>query len=233
MPLTDLNSIKTANGIALTNTTDDAWITLVQPSVEAALQKWIGYNIAQATYTEYYDGNNTRLLLLKQLPVYTVGNVWIQEDGQDGNNPTPFATPEDPFSYWLELDGPGAAYSATGKLHRGNQSTPNTTTPGLNSGIWPGCWTSPWNRLSKKEIPGAGNIKIQYLAGYSPVPQDIQLAVWESMGQLRAMRRFGYLGPIKSEGLSASSYSLGDLYKAIYMLGAVQQILSMYRRLPI
>lgn len=220
MALTTVADIKTANFI--TGTAEDAWITLVQPSVEAVLQKWIGYNLAATTYTEFYNGNNTTEILLRNLPVNSVANVWVDSLGQDGQNanPTPFATPLDAYTYWLQLDGPGGAYSATGTLVRSND-------------IWPGIRVRPYNRLSYKEAPGLGNIKITYNAGYAVIPDDIKLAVWESMGQLRNMRRFGFLGPIKSESLTQSAYSLGDLYKMIYMLGSVQQVLSLYRRLPI
>ncbi len=224
MPLTGLADTKTALFIPTLDTSNDAWITLMLPGIELALQTYIGYNIAQQSYTEYYNGNGGTEFLLKQLPVSSITNLWVDEAGYDGQNPAGSFT--DPplvagTEYYLQLDGRDSLTSATGTVVR------------INGAVWVPNYYTPYNRLSVKQVPGNGNIKVQYVAGYSPIPADIQMAVWETVGALRQIRKIGFSGPITAEALTASSYSVGKLIELMKQLGSVSQVLSMYRRLPI
>jgi len=119
-----------------------------------------GYYAKQ--FIEYYDGNNLRELQLRNVPVRSVANVWLDPNGHYGqgadafNSSTLLVVAQD---YDLELSEVG--YSATGCLRK----------------LW-GVWPGNTDRVGMQAIavPGNGNIKVQYVSGYRSMPTDLSLA---------------------------------------------------------
>ena len=67
MALTTLADLKTYLGIS--DSSEDALLNLLIADADAAILGYIGRTIEQATLTEYYSGDGTQMLVLKQRPV--------------------------------------------------------------------------------------------------------------------------------------------------------------------
>jgi hypothetical protein len=88
---------------------------------------------------------------------------------------------------------------------------------------------------------GAGNIKVQYTAGYETIPEAILTAIaLQSTYYQRTAKYGGSVGPT-SESLGAYSYSLGSnssnssksLLPADALLGSVQALLSPFKEVAL
>ena len=63
--------------IPSSDTDDDSLLeTLINYSYKA-LEKYIGHQIISATYTEFYDGDGTRLLVARKWPIISVTSVHV------------------------------------------------------------------------------------------------------------------------------------------------------------
>jgi len=111
----------------------------------------------------------------------------------------------------------------------------------LGGGIINGnMWSHPWPGLRRGTLtasappvwpPGLGNVKVQYTAGYAPVPADLvdatlQVAAW--------VRRCGPQGgPITSEQIGRYSYQIGagGGDGSVPELGSIRATLSRYREI--
>ncbi len=59
----------------ITATTQDAQITALIPAVEDEIIRYLGYNPAIATYTEYYNGTGNNFLRLKNKPINSITSI--------------------------------------------------------------------------------------------------------------------------------------------------------------
>lgn len=221
MSLTSLNEVKIALGIDLTNTKEDATLTALQGGVEAALERLTNRKFASANYTEYYNGTNSNVLVLNQTPVYTITSVAIDRSGRWGQNTDGFPTSSviATDGYYLQKDGPAQAYSESGILIRVEDN-------------WLGFRTRPLDLLTLRIVPGQGNVRVLYTAGYPVIPNDVKLAIWEAVGELRNRKKWGFgTGVLTGESLSASSYSLSPMdMQVLLRIGTVAQILATYTK---
>ncbi len=179
MALTTLDAVKTANHIA--GAGEDAFLNAMWPACEQALKTLLGYNLEQQSYTEFYQGTNTDGLVLRQVPVQPNPTVWQDATGywgQGANDPFDItgALLKPGVDYYLELDGPNAAYSGSGILRRIGD-------------IWRGTVVQPAGLLGRRPVPGLGNVKVQYLAGWNPVPADslspLETLLFTSLGTVQ------------------------------------------------
>ncbi len=165
------NREKVKNFIGITTNKEDAFLDQLVPAVDAVIKHSLRRDIEQQVYTEYYNGNGTRVLVLNEYPVLTSAavSVWWDDLGYWGQAPGSF----DPVAslltqgmdYAVVLDL--ANSKAAPKLYRIN-------------GVWQCRYETKRGMLTSALKPGAGNIKVTYTAGYPPggIPQDLQMAFW-------------------------------------------------------
>lgn len=218
MALISLESLKTY--LKVLNDAEDQYLEELKVGVEEAFRGLIGWRVEQNTYTEYYNGNWTINLPLRQVPVGSVTSVYLDPNGYGGQGTGAFPSSSLQTSgvdYYLELDRSQGG-SQSGLLVR-------------IAGVWPGILYKRRGDLTAQKLPGQGNVKVTYVAGYKPIPDDIQLALWEACKELRLARFMA--GPYQGESLQDYSYSVMQpvLPATLLKIGRMEQIVMRYRRL--
>lgn len=164
MALTTLEYVKTAIGVSTSD--KDAMLSLYLDAASEEIKRYLGLNIEQAVYTEYYSGNNTTRLALRNIPVSTLTSIYLKMDGFFDTRVPGFGAENlliEGTDYVLDRS-PSASLSKSGIVFRIGT-------------VWPMMHRmATISRLSTDIGPSWGNIKITYTAGYSTVPKDIQLA---------------------------------------------------------
>lgn len=224
--------VKSFIGIPSTTTTDDTFISQVIPTVEALIEKFCDRVFEQTTYTDYYCGNNQKVLVLNEYPVLQTSDVSLVAIDPGGY----WGIPAGAFASDTVLDNGSVSgtpdYSV---VLDGNNGVPGTARLYKVNAVWPGVWQSRIGYLTASMKQAAGNIKVTYMAGYAAsggltvVPQDLLLAEWQLIAQIRLARARGLMPA--SEGLSEYNYSLQQMIHNYLQIGSVNQILSRYRRL--
>jgi Phage gp6-like head-tail connector protein len=123
MPLVSLADVKVF--LRVNNDSQDAQLTMFIGDAEAVFENYTHRRFSQDTYTEFASGNGTKYVILKNYPVQSILNVWMDYNGYfgfgvnaDGSLPFNANTLQAPGTYFLELDdtvrGPvPAAWSST------------------------------------------------------------------------------------------------------------------------
>jgi hypothetical protein len=110
---TNLMSLKLARGVSTSDTTQDGLFNMLIPQSTALINEWIGRDLTQQTYTEFYKGNGQQYLPLNQRPVALVQltatltasstTVTVPSTSKliagmpvSGTNPTPVVNPPSP-----------------------------------------------------------------------------------------------------------------------------------------
>lgn len=217
--LTDVTSVKAF--LSITNTTEDPFLDILVPAVDAAVKKYLDRDIEQTSYVDYYGGNNTVILTLNEAPVISVSEVKEDVTAYYGSVAGTFGSTTiltSGVDYTVVRDGRNGLIEV-GRLQR------------LNGCVWPCRWEYQAGLLTAVRKPGLGNIKVTYTAGYAQgsIPRDLQLACWLLAARIRLVRKRGGLLP-QSESLAEYSYSLQQLVQQQLQLGTVEQLLSRYRR---
>lgn len=218
MSLITINDFK--NYIGLDSTSEDEYLTILVSGVCDSFKRLVGWEVAQQTYTHYFDGNWSSEIALFETPVMSVTSVYLDNNGYDGQSASPFPastllTPG--VDYYLKLDR-SLGGSASGLLVKiGN--------------VWPGQWSRPRGDLTPRRVFSQGNIKVTYVAGYYPIPNDIRLALCEACKVLRASRTMP--GPLQSEGLGEYNYNTAAVVppNSLLNIGDMRSIVQTYRRL--
>ena len=193
MALTTLADLKTYLGIS--DSSEDALLNLLIADADAAILGYIGRTIEQATLTEYYSGDGTQMLLLKQRPVTAVTSVHVYQSGYSGQGSGAFAS--------------STEWTAGEDFYIRTVVENESNTGELVAIKGPGTFTADHQPKTWGEWPrGTGNIKVVYTAGYSTVPSDLAGACRILVAWMRASRDNGM--PVKSEKLGAYSYTLMD-----------------------
>lgn len=219
MALTTRAAVKAYLNIPTADTTLDAWLDAVRPGAEATIKRYLGRDLEQASYTEYYAGANKNWFTLRQFPVASITSLYYDPDGWFGTNPSsPFDATKlltEGVDYALDLTAAGR--SDTGVVWRIND-------------VWP-----HWRRdvrpgtLSWVYHPSRGNIKVTYVAGYATIPDDLQMAVALLVGA--EMKSLPNGGPLVSERIGDYSYEMAGerMMGKLQVLGSLRQLLSRYR----
>ena len=225
MALTSVARIKAFLGLADSDTSKDAQLDVLRSGAEALIKSYTNRDLESATYTEYYSGNNTYTLVLRNKPVTAITSVHVDATGNFGQytgTPTPFASATQ-LTYGTDcvLDyDEGSSQSTSGILYR-----LNTTWPVMPQ-------VSIWGTLVREISPLRGNVKVVYTAGYTAIPDDLQYAVCYLVSYMRRTAALG--GPLQSERIGDYSYQLFDTLNRGFSvnqpeLGTVRQILAKYR----
>jgi hypothetical protein len=113
------------------------------------------------------------------------------------------------------LDLTAASFSRSGILYR------------IGS-VWPALRVSSGSELVGGEVPGLGNIKVTYTAGYSTTPDDLKLAgILLARVIMLSSSNGGQM--VASESLEYYSYSLKGNADAANDMHSVQAIVNGYR----
>ncbi len=223
MALTTLSQIKAF--LNITVDTQDAWLDALRIAAERAVKNYCGLEFEQATFTEFHDGNGKRAIVLRQVPVISITNLWLDHDGNFGSTSGSFSS-SNLLTY-------GVDYSL-------EYDTTYQTVPISKSGLVyriRTVWTRRereyvYNRLSYEQGPSIGNIKVEYIAGYPSTPDDLQYAVCLMVSYMKLTAAFGGM-PLKSEKIGDYEYELfyigATQAMSLPQLGSVRQILARYR----
>lgn len=220
MALTTAATIKTLLGIS--DTSLDAVLAVLIPQADAIIKGYLGREIEQTTYTEYYSGSGNQVIVLNQTPVQSITSVNEDRDGYfgDGTDAFPSATLlTEGTDYVLRKDDATATeVSKSGILYRVGKA-------------WPRPYVNRRGQLASAPGLGLGNIKVVYLAGWATVPSDIQFAANKlvmSMLQSRSLQ-----GPLESESIEDYSYTIAGAEEQANMLDSVKGSLSRYKKVVI
>jgi len=227
-----LANIKVFLGIDPGDTTQDALLNMLNADAQGICESYCRRRFEQDTYTEFYSGTGTHFIVLKQRPVQSLTNVWLDNNGFWGEG----VGPSSPFGsttlltigidYALATDetlSDGSVVSRAGLLSR-----IGTIWPELNAYYFPG-------RLTQEYGPAYGNIKVTYVAGYSAatMPNDLKRAIRTLVSQARQEAPYGRA--LESESISDYTYSMADmdLDARVPGIGTVKQILNRYREIAV
>lgn len=207
------------------------YLEMILAGADRALKTWLKRNIETATYTEYYDGNGTPDLVLKSYPVQSITSLWLDMNGNYGQTAGSFGAGTLQVAgtqYALEIDSGGTT------SNRGLVRAIGTATDfayGFGDG-WGGLGGDRGKLYGSRLAgwpAGFGNIKVQYVGGYTTVPPDLNIAcVMLCSAIARGMPRGGLL---TSENLGGYSFSVGSgLIGSALELGTVRQMCARYRQ---
>jgi hypothetical protein len=205
------NSTPTIDGErVVTRLTDDTFSVPVLTTVAGTA----GFFARQ--YTEYISGNGQTRLWLKETPVLSVASVYQDDKAHWGAGDDPFpasALLVAGTDYALVRDGNPNEVSKTGGLEK-------------IGGVWNGAMQNLRGRLVPDDVPGTGNIKVTYTAGYRRLPSDLQLAVLTVANSIKASAQSG--GPMQSESLDYYSYTRMDAGAEARAIGSAKQLLAAF-----
>lgn len=148
--------------------------------------------------TEFYSGDGTNKLILRQRPVQAIGSVYVDADGYFGEGADAFPASSlltAGSDYCLQRDTTTALAekSKVGILLR-------------IGGVWPDITRQARGLLSGERSGGMGNIKVTSTVGWGTVPEPTQMAVHMLVGMMRTTQGLG--GQIRSLSLDYFSYTL-------------------------
>jgi len=171
-------------------------------------------------YTEYYSGNGTKYLRLKNVPVQSVASLFFDIGGYWGDAPNSFAQATQLIegTDWALMRDNNAASdcSHTGLLVR------------IDGYIWPRPTVRTQGLLALSRGTGDGNIQVTYTAGYTRTLSNVQLACHEFVGQLRRSAGTGANGPLKQERYDYYSYER-DAGKEAECLDSIKGLLKRFK----
>lgn len=178
---------------------DDQFRALIQ-QCSARIETFCRRVFATADYTEFVNGTGTRYLPLRQRPINTVANVWEDNNGYWGQSDDPFPSTTlltAGTDYMIvKEDGP---LGKSGMLYRRN-------------GLWPKWDVYESGKIAAVPTPAPGNIKVEYNAGFSTIPYDVQQACAFLCASVRRTIKLG--APTSSEAWEDYNYTLANLAAA-------------------
>lgn len=220
MALTTAATIKTILGVS--DTSLDAVLAVLIPQADEMIKGYLGREIEQATYTEYYSGTGSQALILNQTPVQSITSVNEDSGGYFGDGTDAFPVASllvEGTDYVLRKDdATNTEVSKSGILYRIGKA-------------WPRPYSRLRGQLASAPGLGLGNIKVVYVAGWATVPADIQFAANKlvtSMLQSRSLQ-----GPLESESIEDYSYTIMGAEDQSKMLDSVKGSLSRYKKVVI
>lgn len=176
--------------------------TSILAGVEASIALALGYSPVSSEVTEYYDGRNSRELVLMRKPVTSVVSVFEDYNGYYGQGEDAFPADSELIAgedYALVLQGPEHA----GILVR------------LKNEVWPYLRYRGYLRLADSIVKTFGSVKVTYRYGTVPytantVPADILEAAYIE-GIARYNTQLNGMGTQNSSSLDNRSVSITPL----------------------
>lgn len=188
------------------------------------VKRTLHWDIELQSYLEYYDGESwsspdDAVLILRQSPVLSVQRVCVDDQAYFGQSPTAFPAANDLVAGvdYAIMAGVGGIGSS-GCLRR------------IGSVWWRRRSWQPGKVAPQASSP-SGNILVQYMAGYSPVPYGIQFAVNQTV--LDVANRMLAGGIVASEAYEDASQSYFSPEIMLKVYGSVQQTLGVFRSIVV
>jgi hypothetical protein len=150
--------------------------------------------------TEYYGGDDTDLLLLRQRPVQSISSVYVDSQAFYGEASGAFD------SSTLLVAGTDYALLRDGSTTRAEKSSIGGLVRIGN--VWPAVRKRDRGHLSSYSGMGLGNIKVTSTIGYAVLPDDIVGMVNTAVAILQRTAATG--ASLASESLEYYSYSLAQ-----------------------
>jgi len=220
MALTAKATLKTLLGVS--DTSLDAVIDLLIPQADEMIKGYLGREIEQATYTEYYSGSGNQVIVLNQTPVQSITSVNEDSDGYFGEGTDAFPAASllvEGTDYVLRKDDATATeVSKSGILYRIGKA-------------WPRPYSRLRGQLASAPGLGLGNIKVVYVAGWATVPADIQFAANKLVTSMLQSRSLA--GPLETESIEDYSYTIAGAEDQSKMLDSVKGSLARYKKVVI
>lgn len=222
MALASLYRLKIALGI--TNSVYDELANNCLDVASTAVKNYLHREIELGTYTHYFDGDGSNVLLLRQRPVVSITSVNSDLAGFYGQNAAGFGVGTSLVAgvdFALKIDDPTGSKSESGILLRTGTASVTQWSAMFYGTLLAGARGTPWLR-------GYGNIRVVYVAGYSQVPDPIAQATVQVASEMYlAASRGGHLP--SSENLGDYSYSLGSDGEGRPSLTIVKGLLAPYK----
>lgn len=216
--LTTLARLKAVLGVSSTDSSQDDLLQLYVDSANEAVEVYCGRTFASADYVQYYTGNNTYRLVLRQRPVTAVSEVRFDGSGYFGQRDGGFDSTTvltEGVDYCLDWDS-GANYSKSGILFR-----IGTIWPMLHRQIY-------YTRLSPDIGPALGNLKVSYTAGYPTIPADLSLAATQVAAHMKRVSALGGYN-LQSERIGDYRYEMFTKLLVNNEVGGVLATLARYK----
>jgi hypothetical protein len=208
--LTNRNSVKKQANISPQDTSLDLQIDAFIAGVSGRIKRQFNRNIETQTLTEYYSGDNSPILFLKQFPIISVASVIIDDTFWFGQGPG--STPQvlvQGTDYTIMAGYYGIGSS--GALRRIN-------------GMWYAWDSRRWGLVSKQPPLPNGNIQVVYTAGLSPVPPEIEMAVNLAVMKMIQMSQTGTAIASNNYQDAAESYFSPELQSQVF--GSIENCLA-------
>lgn len=208
------NSTPSIDGPQTVTVIDEDTFSVPVQTTGAGTRGWI----KRAFQGQYYSGDGTKFLALRQRPVLSIEELRYDANGYFGTGDGAFTDASTLFvagkDYVLVVDDDRFGFSERGHVAR------------INS-----YWTKPNERIRGVlvSMPGnsLGNIKISYTAGYPTCPMDLQGAENQLVTIFKTLAGRGL--PMTSESLDYYQYQLADQADAVKMLGGIYRTLANYK----
>jgi hypothetical protein len=219
MALTTLVSVKAQAGISSSDTSKDTQLTALIPCVTAIIKRSLNRDIEAASYIEYYSGDNSPYLILRQYPVISIDSIYFDTGGYFGQVQNAF---------------PASTLLAAGTDYVLMAGANGVGTSGMVrriGGTWYGHYSRTVGRVANQPPIPSGNIKVTYTAGYAIVPPALSYAVnlmvmrcasWAAAGQ-----------PAQSMSYEDASMSFFSTAEGAKLLGSVEKTVGNYKSIPV
>lgn len=219
MALTSLSAVKAQAGISSSDTSKDVQLTALIPCITEIVKRALNRDIEAASYTEYYSGDNSPFLVLRQYPVISIESIYFDTGGYFGQVQNAF---------------PASTLLAAGTDYVLMAGANGIGTNGIVRRIgstWYGQYSRVVGRVANQPPLPSGNIKVTYTAGYAIVPPALSYAV-----NLMVMRCQSW----SAAGMAAQSMSYEDASMSFFataegakLLGTVEKTIGNYKSLPV
>lgn len=217
MALTTRAAVKAQANIAATDTTYDQQIDKLIDGITSLVKRVLNRDLELRTYTEYYSGDASSILLLRQFPVVSVASIYFDSGSYFGqaDNAFPESSKLTEAVDYAVIWG-HSGYGATGEIRRIND-------------VWSTRTSRTSGRLPDLPPNPIGNIKVTYSAGFAQIPQAIQMAVNSEV--YRACQQ--PLGPVSSNSYEGASESFLSPDQASQVFSAIGNVFGRYRRIAV
>lgn len=191
-------------------------------AAESAVKRICGRQFVRQTVTEFLDGNGLQAVSLRETPVQSITSVYLDTSGYYGQGTnSPFGSTTlltAGADYFLKIDN-NLGTSDCGLLFRTTRVWPANNNY-VQYNLTP--------RITPVNGPCFGCIKVVYSGGYSLIPEDLKMAVYQIVQDRKASIAQGE--KFSSENFEGYGYSLGTPDNELMRIGSVGRILNSYRR---
>jgi hypothetical protein len=183
---------QTVSGAAATAL--DAWCAAVSKALANAIKPWSAEPVTRTN--QVYDAPAQQLLLLRTRPVRSITSIYYNASA---NGDVSLFTADtlldntDNGAYSLVVDDDATGWSLAGMVRR-------------TTGVWGWTYFRPPTMLGYRLQAEPGSLLLNYAAGFTTVPEDIQAAAAHLVTKNMSSRKFGM--QVTSASLNGGSYSL-------------------------